>query len=174
MTLAGLGSVGAVCSPVLPPEQIYQIARNAGFPQNVAIQMTAIALRESSGCPNAHNPGNPLGAEDSLGLWQINVKGNPGLTRALGIRREDLFDPNVNAQAAYYLWGGNPRNLEVAWYINRPGYKERYEQFLPVAMQAAGLEPLGPQSLPPIEGSGTVLAVLGVSFFVGLLLLTKE
>ena len=168
--------LGAICSPVLPPAQIYNIALSAGFPPDVAVTMTAIALRESSGCPNAHNPGNPIGAEDSYGLWQINVLGNPGLTSALGITKEDLFDPNVNAAAAYRLWGGNPRNLEIAWYINRPGYKERYEQFLPVVYAALGQQEQAPDLPPQIVEAGfsPTLVVLGLSSLVALLLFLKD
>lgn len=123
----GLGS--------LTPTQIYQYALNAGFPPSVATQMTAIALRESSGNPNATNLSN---TEQSYGLWQINVQGNPGLLQALGLSDpSQLLDPAINAQAAAYLYGGNPNNLNVAWYINQPGYAEAYQQYLPVAQQAA-------------------------------------
>lgn len=123
----GLGS--------LTPTQIYQYALQAGFPTNVATQMTAIALRESSGNPSATNLSNK---EQSYGLWQINVQGNPGLLQALGLTDpSQLLDPATNARAANYLYGGNPNNLNVAWYINQPGYAEAYQQYLPVAQQAA-------------------------------------
>ena len=128
MRLSGLGAA-------LTADQIYQTALNAGFPPDVATQMTAIALRESSGVPTATNL-SPT--EQSYGLWQINVQGNPTLMTQLGIADpSQLLDPATNARAAYYLYGGNPNNLNVAWYINRPGYQEAYEQYLPVAQQAA-------------------------------------
>lgn len=132
----GLG-LGAACA-ALSPDDIYAIARRAGFPSDVAVTMTAIAERESSGCPSAYNGGNPPGAEQSYGLWQINVKGNPTIVQRIGAgSSQALFDPDVNARAAFLLWGGNNANLNTAWYINRPGYKEAYEQYLPLAQQAA-------------------------------------
>jgi hypothetical protein len=69
--------------------------------------MTAIALRESSGGTDAHNPGTVDVPENSYGLWQINVKANPQIMAQLGITApSQLLDPTVNAQAAYLLWGG--------------------------------------------------------------------
>lgn len=128
MRLSGLGST-------LTPDQIYSTALGAGFPPSVATQMTAIALRESSGNPGATNLSS---TEQSYGLWQINVQGNPGLMSALGITDpSQLLDPATNARAAAYLYGGNPNNLNVAWYIDRPGYQQAYEQYLPAAQQAA-------------------------------------
>lgn len=128
MRLSGLGAT-------LTPDQIYSTALGAGFPPDVATQMTAIALRESSGVPTATNL-SPT--EQSYGLWQINVQGNPTLMAQLGITDpSQLLDPATNARAAYYLYGNNPNNLNVAWYINRPGYQQAYEQYLPVAQQAA-------------------------------------
>lgn len=128
MRLSGLGST-------LTPDQIYSTALAAGFPPSVATQMTAIALRESSGNPTATNLSN---TEQSYGLWQINIQGNPTLMAALGITDpSQLLDPATNARAAYYLYGGNPNNLNVAWYINQPGYQQAYEQYLPTAEQAA-------------------------------------
>ena len=179
MRISGLGS----CSTgTLTPEQIFQVAQDAGFPPDVATQMVAIALRESGGCPTAYNGGSPPGTESSYGLWQINVKGNPGIVAAIGASSsQDLFDPYWNAQAAAYLWGGNPSNLDIAWYINRPGYSEAYQGYLPVAQQAAynvlGVSaPLGPSPLPDIPStgvldSGTVL--LAGAGLLGLLLLTR-
>ncbi len=134
--LSGLG-IGASCSP-LPAEQIFQYALDAGFPEDVATTMTAVAFRESGGCPTAYNGGSPPGREDSYGLWQINVKGNPGILDAVGIsNKQDLFNPAINARAAAFLWGGNPTNLNTAWYLNRPGYQEAYLKYLPKAQEAA-------------------------------------
>ena len=135
VTAAGISGMAAACMNKLTPEQIIQTASSAGFPPDVATEMTAVALRESAGCATAHNPGP---GEDSYGLWQINVQGNPGIMRQLGITDpSQLLDPSVNAKAAYLIWGGNPANLDVAWYINRPGYSQAYQSYLPVAQQAA-------------------------------------
>ena len=136
------------CFTALSPEQIYSVALSAGFPPATAVQMTAIALRESGGCADASNvrdpgtngPGDP--GEASYGLWQINVgpNGNYRLLSQLGVTADQLLDPAVNAAAAYSLWGGNDNNLNIAWYINRTGppyyYAEKYQQNIPVAQAA--------------------------------------
>lgn len=130
--------MGTTCAPVLSADQIYSLARNAGFPSDVAITMTAVAFRESAGCPTAHNPGTAAVPEDSYGLWQINVKANPGIMAQLGLSSpSQLYDPATNAAAAALLWGGNNQNLNVAWAINQPGYDTAYQQYLPMAQQAA-------------------------------------
>jgi hypothetical protein len=125
----------------LTPDQIYATAIGAGFPPSVATQMTAIALRESGGRPDATFTGSAANpnSESSWGLWQINIQGNPTLMAQLGITDpSQLLDPATNARAAYALYGGNPNNLNVAWYINRPGvYQSGYEANLPAAEQAA-------------------------------------
>lgn len=127
--------LGAACAPVMTADQILQVALNAGFPSDTAVKMVALALRESAGCPSAHNPGP---GEDSYGLWQINVQGNPTILSQLGLTDPTaLYDPATNAAAAYLIWGGNDNNLDVAWYINRPGYQQAYLAYLPAAQQAA-------------------------------------
>lgn len=134
----GLAGLAGCSVATLTPEQIYATAEAAGFPSDVATQMTAIALRESGGCPTAYYGGSPPGAESSYGLWQINVKGNPTILTRLGITADQLYDPATNAAAAMLLYGGNPNNLNVAWYINTPGpYQDNYLAQLPVAEAAA-------------------------------------
>ncbi len=121
----------------MTPVEIYQVARGAGFPPETAVTMTAIAMRESGGNPSAYNGNEP---DDSYGLWQINMYGNLGPARLVQFGLSDysqLFDPYVNAAAAFTIWNGNDSNLDAAWYINRPVYKERYEQYLPAARSAA-------------------------------------
>ena len=51
---------------------------------------------ESSFNPRAHNSSG----EDSRGLWQINI--GPGANTDMA--ELDLFDPLVNAEAAYIVW----------------------------------------------------------------------
>lgn len=120
--------------------EIYRVARAAGFPPVVAVTMTAIALRESGGDPNAFN-GNQKTGDRSYGLWQINMLGNlaPARMKLFGITEElQLLDPAINAWAAFRLWGGDNKNLSVAWYIDRGGaYQARYELHLPAAQAAA-------------------------------------
>lgn len=141
---------------ILSPSQIYQTALNAGFPSDVATQMTAIALRESAGNPAATNL-SP--SEQSYGLWQINIQGNPRLMAQLGITDpSQLLDPTTNARAAFLLYGGNPSNLNTAWYINQPGYAQAYAQYLPVAEQAAS-DVLGVN--PPAASDASIFAGVG-------------
>lgn len=139
--IAPRGGLAASCSPILSADQVYAIAQGAGFPADTATKMVAIAMRESSLCPSAHNPGTLGVAEDSYGLWQINVLANPGILTSLGISAQQLLDPNVNAAAAYQLWGGNDANLNTVWAINKSGppyyYAEKYQQYLPLAQAAA-------------------------------------
>lgn len=120
--------------------QIYALARAAGFPPVVAVTMTAIALRESSGNPTVFN-GDASTGDRSYGLWQINMFAGLAAQRLklFGITDEkQLFDPATNAHAAFVLWGGSMKNLSTAWYIDHPGlYQTRYESHLPAAQAAA-------------------------------------
>lgn len=116
----------------LTPQQVYAYARSAGFPASTARKMVAIAQRESSLNPGVTGTINAA-KETSYGLWQINWKDDAikALLRRNGITEPTmLFDPAVNAKAAYLLWGGNDNNLNIAWYINRYGnqygYAEKY------------------------------------------------
>lgn len=183
MKLTGLG---LAC---LSSDQIYATAVNAGFPPNVAVTMTAIALRESGGCPSvvnkrapgANGPSDP--GEDSRGLWQINTRAVPALVTSLG-GPDALSDPAINAMAAFQMWGGSDANLDIAWYVNRPVYREAYERFLPEALAAAErvsggvIDDVGAYD-PPYPAPSTASAA-GISMgavalgLAGLFLLTRE
>jgi len=165
--LRGLG--GGLGAAVMSPSQIFQTAVNAGFDPATATQMTAIALRESSGNPNA---ANLSGSEQSYGLWQINVQGNPTLMSQMGLTDPNqLLNPATNAQAAYLLYNNNPNNLNVAWYINQPGYSQAYQAQLPTAEAAAeqvlGYNPLsdtGTSSTASLLGTGSTGLSVGDAF----------
>jgi hypothetical protein len=129
--------------PTLTADQIYAYAIGAGFPPSTATTMTAIALRESSGQTDAFNgkvvacpDGSMACGDQSYGLWQINMLGaqgtpfgpcsggqcglGPARMVSLGLSDpSELFDPGVNAAAAYQIWGGNDANLDIAWYVDR-------------------------------------------------------
>jgi hypothetical protein len=129
---------------VMTANEIYAVMIRAGFPGQVAVTMTAIALRESSGDPNAFN-GNEATGDRSYGLLQINLR-DPNVCKDIksniaSVAQDEkaLFDPETNARAGYILWNGHNENLNVAWYINKPVYQQRYESHLPAA-QAAALE----------------------------------
>jgi cell wall-associated NlpC family hydrolase len=80
----------------LRPEEIFRFAMQAGFSPDQSVTMTAIALAESGGNPEAHNP---VG-EDSVGLWQVNLQAHP---QYAGL---DVTDPLTNARMAYEVSGG--------------------------------------------------------------------
>ncbi|WP_448616957.1 NlpC/P60 family protein [Modestobacter sp. URMC 112] len=110
----------------LTPAQIYAVALQGGFSPEQAVTFTAIALAESGGDPRA----NAAGPEDSRGLWQINV--SPGV-------RPDrwgdaLYDPVVNARAAYEISGGGTKLRP--WSVTH-GDDPRYARFLEEARAAA-------------------------------------
>lgn len=121
--------------------ELFECFRHNGFPVLQAVIMGAVALRESGGIPTAYN-GDTQTGDDSYGLCQINWK-VPQIRNLLaphGITdKNQLFNPETNAKAAYILWDGKDRNLDVAWYIDHQGstYKARYEGFLPRMITAA-------------------------------------
>jgi hypothetical protein len=90
-------------SHVLTPKQLAQYAYDAGFRGRALTTAVAVALAESSGDPHAHNATPP---DDSYGLWQVNMLGSLGPERraAFDLRSDaELFDPAVNARAAWSI-----------------------------------------------------------------------
>jgi hypothetical protein len=86
--------------------QLIGVAQNAGFSGPDLQTAVAIALAESGGDPNAYNPERAAGAvqgHGSFGLWQIYLTAHPEFSG------QNLFDPNINAAAAYsvYAAAGN-------------------------------------------------------------------
>ncbi|MDA8217610.1 MAG: hypothetical protein M0Z94_08350 [Dehalococcoidales bacterium] len=71
--------------------------RAAGWPEAELGNALGVVSLESAGNPAAHNPGTPIGAEDSWGLFQIN-------RLAHGYTVEQLCDPVFNATVARGLW----------------------------------------------------------------------
>lgn len=136
---------------IYTPEQIYQVARQAGFSVDQAIRWTAIAMAESGGNTRA-NARNA--SENSVGLWQINLKANSRL-----VRGRDPYDPLVNATIAYEL--SNRGTNWKPWTVTLPTRNGRpnpnyYARHLPRARQAAGLggsEMVTPNAYNP-PGSG--------------------
>lgn len=118
----------------LSPLELVAYARQAGFSEDESAKMAAIAMAESSGRLDAHNPNRSTG-DDSYGLWQINMIDSlgPERRRQFGIQsNEELFDPAVNARAAKAIRDSQGFN---AWSVHRSG---AYERFLPDAQQALG------------------------------------
>src|SRR6478609_11022496 len=102
---------------VYAPREIYQFARGAGFSPDQAVTMTAIALAESSGDPDARNDSG----EHSQGLWQINRDAHDSW-----VGSNDLFDPRVNASAAWEV-SGHGASMDP-WTVTHGGSQARYLQ----------------------------------------------
>lgn len=117
----------------MPATDIARVAYEAGFRGEALATMVAIALSESSGNPRAHNP---VGRDNSYGLWQINMLGGMGESRRkqFGLQSdEDLWDPATNARVAYALVQGRRGGFQD-WSDYTNG---RYLRYWQVASQAA-------------------------------------
>jgi len=142
------GNPGAPAAPggSLTFDQLKSHARNAGFSDEDAARMAAIAMAESSGNPRAHNSTPP---DNSYGLWQINMIGNLGPARRqqLGISsNEQLFDPATNAKAAKMIKDSQGWN---AWTVHKTG---AYKKFMPSKKEGGWIT--GPQSGYPVSLDG--------------------
>lgn len=120
---------------ILTPLSVANYARGAGWGTTDATVAVAVALAESGGNTNAH----ATKGEDSRGLWQINVAAHPQLGSS------NLYDPAVNAQAAFGIWktsGWGP------WSAHNNG---SYLLFMPVAAASVAA------AIPVIGGAGPQL-----------------
>lgn len=116
----------------LTDAQIAGAAYKAGFRGNALVNAVAVALAESSGNPNAHNAIPP---DNSYGLWQINMLGSMGPARRkqFGLKsNEELFNPDVNAKAAFAISNGG--KSFSAWSTYTSG---KFLGYLPRARKAA-------------------------------------
>ncbi len=116
--------------PILPATEIYNVCLQAGFTPDQAVTWTAIAMAESGGNADAHNPRG----EDSWGLWQINVdpdvRDNPW---------GDLTDPVNNARAAYEISrGGTDMRPWTTTHASNAGTPADYREYMDEARAAAG------------------------------------
>lgn len=78
----------------------YELMKSVGATDEEARVLAAIAQPESGGNPNIRNP---RGADNSYGLWQINMLGAMGPQRRAkyGLKsNDDLYDPKTNARVA--------------------------------------------------------------------------
>ena len=118
----------------LSVSQMVDLAKQAGFDENQAAIMGAIAAAESSGDTRAHNPNANTG-DNSYGLWQINMLGNMGSERRrqFGIENnEQLWDAATNAKAAKNVF--DQQGFD-AWSVYKSG---AYKQFLGTAQESTG------------------------------------
>jgi len=92
----------------LEPEELKELLYSVGFRGESLKQAWAIAMKESTGRPKAHNK-NPATGDNSYGLFQINMIGSLGPARLEKFNLEsnkDLFDPVRNAEIAYFMSNG--------------------------------------------------------------------
>jgi len=123
---------GSVAGGQLTVEQLVGLAKGAGFSENEAVIMAAIALGESGGNSNRTNFVPP---DKSYGLWQINMIGGlgPARLKEFGLSSESqLLDPVTNAKAAYAI--RKSQGLS-AWTVYKAG---TYKNFLRQAQAARG------------------------------------
>lgn len=89
----------------------------------------AVAKKESSGRPMAHNDNTSTG-DNSYGLFQINMIGDLGTDRLEKFdlkKNSDLFDPVRNAEIAFFMSNGG-KNWS-AWHGITPRTKEFMQKF---------------------------------------------
>lgn len=89
-------------------QDLIDVLKSVGFKGRALREAWAVAMKESTGRPNAHND-NPSTGDNSYGLFQINMKGSLGPDRLerYGLESyEDLFDPRTNAEIAYQMSKG--------------------------------------------------------------------
>ena len=151
----------------LTADQIAQVARQAGIPEDKIPTMVAIALAESGGDSEAHNPKYP---DNSYGLWQVNMLDEPGYM--LGEERrekyglssnEELKDPLTNARAAYDILKSQGLG---AWSVYTSG---AYKTHLAEARKAARRRSPAPTPAPRVTSSSMSLIPQGMNERGGLI-----
>lgn len=118
----------------------YAASAGAADPDTAA----AVALAESGGRTDAHNPIPP---DDSYGVWQINMIGamGPDRRKKLGITSNaQLFDPGTNARAMVMLSNGGT-NFS-AWSTYKSG---AYKKFLAGGAASGGSGASGTTTATP-------------------------
>jgi len=86
-------------------QDLIAVLKSVGFEGRALKEAWAVAMKESTGRPKAHND-NPSTGDNSYGLFQINMRGSMGPHRLqkYGLASyEDLFDPYINARVAYQM-----------------------------------------------------------------------
>lgn len=89
-------------------QDLIAVLKSVGFKGSALKEAWAVAMKESTGRPKAHNQNTRTG-DNSYGLFQINMIGRLGPARLekYGLDSyEDLFDPYTNARVAYQMSGG--------------------------------------------------------------------
>lgn len=115
--------------------ELIDLLKAVGFEGKALREAWAIAKKESTGRPLAHN-GNTATGDNSYGLFQINMLGELGVDRRAKFGLDsnaELLNPVVNAQIAHHMSGGGrnwsswkgitPRTLE--WIEKFPNTKPK-------------------------------------------------
>jgi hypothetical protein len=95
-------------STYMSAEELKELLYTVGFRGEKLKQAWAVAMKESTGRPLAHNQNSKTG-DNSYGLFQINMIGGMGPARReeFGLEsNENLFDPMLNAKIAYIISEG--------------------------------------------------------------------
>jgi hypothetical protein len=109
-------------SPLTGPE-LLELLQLTGFEGEGLRQAWAVAMKESTGDPLAHNTNSSTG-DNSYGLFQVNMLGILGPYRLEKFdlpNNEALFDPVTNAQVAYHM--SNEGTNFGHWGIGPDAYK---------------------------------------------------
>jgi hypothetical protein len=88
--------------------ELVALLKAVGFEGQDLREAWAVAKKESSGRPLAHN-GNASTGDNSYGLFQINMLGELGADRRAKFGLDsnaELLNPVVNAQIAYHMSNG--------------------------------------------------------------------
>lgn len=138
---------------VYDAKKLTQLARSVGMPDDKIPTMVAIALAESSGKTDAHNPVPP---DNSYGLWQINMIGSlgPARRKEYGLKsNEELKDPRTNAKAALAVL--KSQGL-TAWSVYKSGaYKKHIGRARAAYEQVKSQPRTAPPGPAPKIDSGT-------------------
>jgi hypothetical protein len=125
--------------------ELYKLLKAVGFKGQGLKIAFALVLRESRCHPTSHNTNRSTG-DNSYGLFQINMIDGLGVDRkeVFGLTSYSaLYDPVINAQAAYYMskgedfssWGLGPNPYRLG--AGEATLKEWYDDYYAIAKRIA-------------------------------------
>lgn len=111
--------------------EVAQAMRQAGWPESLIPHYSAVAMAESGGrsgvtAYRVKKPDGTYSDEESIGIFQINMKGKLGADRRrqFGITNEDLKDPVINARVAKAIH--NQQGWKAWYYTHTTGSYKKY------------------------------------------------